>query len=60
MHITQPQGVVLPAYMLDIPARGKVPVGPSYIAASVDGGYQVTDPAGEVIAYADRTGDRAR
>ena len=53
-------GLALPAYMLDIPARGKVPVGPSYIEPSAHGGYEVTDPAGEIVAYADRTGDRAR
>ena len=53
-------GLALPAYMLDIPARGKVPVGPVYIGAAADGGYEVTDPAGEIVAYADRIGDRAR
>jgi lysine 2,3-aminomutase len=53
-------GLALPSYMLDIPARGKVPVGPSYIEAGAEGGYEVTDPAGETMAYADRTGDRAR
>jgi hypothetical protein len=42
--------------MLDSPARGKVPVGPSYLEASVEGGYEVTDPAGETVAYADRSG----
>jgi lysine 2,3-aminomutase len=53
-------GLALPAYMLDIPARGKVPVGPSYIEAAIDGGYELTDPAGEIVVYADRIGDRAR
>src|SRR5271169_2058796 len=39
-------GLALPAYMLDIPgARGKVPIGPVYLAPNADGGYEVTDPA---------------
>jgi lysine 2,3-aminomutase len=53
-------GLALPTYMLDIPARGKVPIGPSYIEAASDDGYELTDPAGEIVAYADRIGDRAR
>src|SRR5271168_3519556 len=41
-------GLALPVYMLDIPARGKVPVGPSYIEAGAGETYAVTDPAGEI------------
>ena len=47
-------GLALPAYMLDIPARGKVPVGPSYIEAGAEGSYAVMDPAGETVAYLDQ------
>ena len=44
-------GLALPAYMLDIPgARGKVPLGPAYVEARGDG-YEVTDPAGDIVAY---------
>jgi lysine 2,3-aminomutase len=51
-------GLALPAYMLDIPgARGKVPIGPAYLEVRGDGGYEVTDPAGDVVAYADRIGE---
>jgi lysine 2,3-aminomutase len=32
-------GLALPAYMLDIPARGKVPIGPAYIETGADGAY---------------------
>jgi len=49
-------GLALPAYMLDIPARGKVPIGPAYIGMGVDGAYQLEDPAGETVAYIDRAG----
>jgi lysine 2,3-aminomutase len=47
-------GLALPAYMLDIPgARGKVPIGPAYLDARGDA-YEVTDPAGGVVAYDDQ------
>ena len=49
-------GLALPAYMLDIPARGKVPIGPAYIETGADGAYEVTDPAGETVAHVDRAG----
>jgi lysine 2,3-aminomutase len=49
-------GLALPAYMLDIPARGKVPIGPAYIDTGADGAYEVTDPAGETVAHVDRAG----
>ena len=49
-------GLALPAYMLDIPARGKVPIGPAYIGMGVDGAYQLEDPAGETVAYVDHAG----
>jgi lysine 2,3-aminomutase len=52
-------GLALPTYTLDIPARGKVPVGPAYIEAGAEGAYTVTDPAGEIVAYADRIGGRS-
>jgi lysine 2,3-aminomutase len=46
-------GLALPAYMLDIPARGKVPIGPAYIEAGPEEAYAVTEPAGEIVAYAE-------
>jgi len=47
-------GLAMPTYMLDIPgARGKAPLGPSYIEAG-EGGYRVTDPGGEAVGYVDR------
>ena len=49
-------GLALPAYMLDIPARGKIPIGPAYIETGADGAYQVMDPAGETVAHVDRAG----
>jgi lysine 2,3-aminomutase len=49
-------GLALPAYMLDIPARGKVPIGPAYIETGADGAYEVMDPAGERVAHVDRAG----
>jgi lysine 2,3-aminomutase len=49
-------GLALPAYMLDIPGgRGKVPIAPAYIEARQGGGYEVTDPRGEIAAYSDST-----
>jgi lysine 2,3-aminomutase len=47
-------GLALPAYMLDIPARGKVPIGPAYIEARGDGRWEIVDPRGEIAEYADR------
>jgi lysine 2,3-aminomutase len=45
-------GLAMPAYMLDIPgARGKVPLGPSYVETSANGAYRVTDPAGDAVSY---------
>ena len=49
-------GLALPTYMLDIPARGKIPIGPAYIATGVDGAYRLEDPAGETAAHVDRAG----
>jgi lysine 2,3-aminomutase len=51
-------GLAMPAYILDIPgARGKVPIGPAYVAARGDGGYQITDPSGETVEYRDLTSE---
>ena len=47
-------GLAQPNYVIDIPgAHGKVPIGPTYVAAA-DGGYELTDPSGARHAYADR------
>ncbi len=46
-------GLCQPEYVLDIPGGfGKVPVGPSYLAAA-DGAWRVTDPNGASHAYSD-------
>ncbi len=51
-------GLALPTYVLDTPgAHGKVPIGPAYIAARSDGGYDVADPQGIVRRYEDRVAD---
>jgi len=48
-------GLATPTYMLDIPGgRGKVPIGPSYLAARRDGGYDVVDAEGDAHRYEDR------
>ena len=48
-------GLALPTYVLDIPgAHGKVPIGPAYVAARPDGGYDVADPQGIARRYEDR------
>ena len=39
-------GLALPAYMLDIPARGKVPIGPAYIETGADGPMRLRTPRG--------------
>jgi len=45
-------GLAMPTYVLDIPARGKVPVAPAYVEG--DGpDYVITDPAGERLPYSD-------
>ena len=49
-------GLALPAYMLDIPARGKVPLGPAYIVTRADGAHEIADPHGDWISYHDRVG----
>jgi lysine 2,3-aminomutase len=48
-------GLAMPTYILDIPgARGKAPLGPSYVEARGENDYRVTDPSGHVVDYADR------
>ncbi len=48
-------GLALPTYVLDIPgAHGKVPIGPAYLSARPQGGYDVADPEGIAHAYEDR------
>ncbi len=48
-------GLALPTYVLDIPgAHGKVPIGPAYIAARREGGWDVADPEGIARRYEDR------
>ena len=45
-------GLGQPTYVLDIPGgHGKVPIGPSYLAAEGEDGHLVTDPRGGVHAY---------
>jgi lysine 2,3-aminomutase len=47
-------GLAMPTYVLDIPgARGKVPIGPSYVEAD-EHGYQLSDPSGARTRYVDR------
>jgi lysine 2,3-aminomutase len=51
-------GLCQPAYVLDIPGgRGKVPVGPAYVAVGDDGAQLVEDSRGEWHAYPPRPGD---
>jgi lysine 2,3-aminomutase len=45
-------GLCQPTYVLDIPGGfGKVPVGPSYLAASGQESHEVSDPQGRPHAY---------
>ncbi len=47
-------GLAQPTYVLDIPgAHGKVPIGPAWIAAATDGGYELRDPSGAAHLYVD-------
>ena len=49
-------GLAMPAYILDIPgARGKAPLGPSYVEPS-ERGYWVTDREGERSEYIEALG----
>ena len=48
-------GLAMPTYALDIPGgRGKVPIGPAYLAERPDGAYDAVDPDGGAFRYADR------
>lgn len=45
-------GLCQPSYMLDIPGgHGKVPVGPAYLTAREDGGFDIRDPKGVTHLY---------
>jgi lysine 2,3-aminomutase len=45
-------GLAQPTYVLDIPGgRGKVPIGPGYLAGSDAEGWTVEDPNGNRHAY---------
>ena len=45
-------GLAIPTYILDIPGGyGKVPVGPSYISGSEDGGLEIQDINGQAHIY---------
>ncbi len=47
-------GLAMPTYTLDIPgAHGKVPIGPAYIAARPDGGFDIVDAQGIARRYDD-------
>ena len=45
-------GLAMPAYVLDIPARGKVPVGPQHVEGEGPD-YALVGPEGERLAYSD-------
>ena len=46
-------GLAMPTYVLDLPdARGKIPIGPSYLEGEGPE-YAVVDPNGGVAAYSD-------
>jgi|SRR5579863_5330047 len=45
-------GLALPAYMLDLPARGKIPIGPAYISGEAPD-YVASDPRGGQSLYSD-------
>ena len=50
-------GLAIPTYVLDIPGgRGKIPVGPQWLAREEDGAYAATDPSGVEHVYVDRLG----
>jgi len=50
-------GLATPTYVLDIPGgRGKVPLGPQWVAAEGTGAYVATDPQGVEHIYVDRLG----
>jgi lysine 2,3-aminomutase len=47
-------GLAQPTYVLDIPgAHGKAPIGPVWIAAAADGGYELRDASGAAHPYVD-------
>ncbi len=53
-------GLCQPHYVLDIPGgHGKVPIGPAYLAPGPEGGYEVTDLAGNRHAYPPAPADAA-
>jgi lysine 2,3-aminomutase len=45
-------GLAVPAYMLDLPARGKIPIGPAYLDGEAPD-YIANDPSGGSVAYSD-------
>ena len=45
-------GLATPAYMLDLPARGKIPVGPAYLEGEAPN-YTASDPNGGRSVYSD-------
>ena len=45
-------GLAMPAYMLDLPARGKIPIGPVYLEGEAPD-YVVSDPGGGRTDYSD-------
>ena len=45
-------GLAMPTYVLDLPARGKVPLGPAYIDGEGPD-YVTTDPEGRLAPYSD-------
>jgi len=53
-------GLATPTYVLDIPGgRGKVPIGPQWLAGDGNGGYVATDPCGTEHLYVDRPGEES-
>ena len=51
-------GLAMPTYVLDQPeAHGKVPIGPSYVAAAEEGGWAIFDAAGGARVYRDALPD---
>ncbi len=45
-------GLAMPAYMLDLPARGKIPIGPAYLEGEGPD-YVAADPSGAKSPYSD-------
>ncbi len=45
-------GLAMPTYVLDLPARGKIPIGPGYLSGGPDG-YEAQDPEGGITRYMD-------